>query len=381
MQKVAIVGIGATKLNPTSGDLSYREMIYEAATKAYSDASIEAKDVQSFVCCTEDFNEGTSISDEYAPDQLGAVLKPVQTIPGDGIQGLATGFMQIASGLFEIVVIEAHSKASNILYHDEILKFAFDPIYNREISKNPLFLAGLEMNRFLYVSKNTKEQCAEVVVRNKRNALDNPLAGYSANIKLEDVLNSPEVAYPLSKLDISETSDGAVVIVIAGEKIAKKLNKKPVWIRGISWYSDTPTLELREMGEANYAKISAVKAYKMAGIKNPQKEIDFAEVDDTYSYKELQHLEATGLARKGRAGKLLQEGYFDRDGEIPVNISGGSLGCGDILEANGLYKVYELCLQLRGEAGKRQIKKISCGLAQSWRGIPTATGGIVILGR
>lgn len=380
MRKVAIVGIGATDFKSTSTDVSYREMIYEAAVKAYQDAGVEPKDIQSFVCCAEDFMEGNSITDEYAPDQLGAVLKPVQTIPADGIWGLATAYMQIAAGLLNVAVVEAHSKASNIVYPEEILAFAFDPIYNR-IGENPHFIAGMEMNYFLSKSGNTKQQCAQVVVKNKRNALLNPQAGYAAHLQVEDVLNSETTFYPLSRLDMAPSADGAVVLVLAAEEVTKSLKIQPVWIKGLGWVSDTPVIESRNLDECFYTRASAQKAYKIAGIKNPKKEIDLAEVDDSYSYKELQHLEAMMLAREGEAGKLLEEGEFYPEGSLPVNLSGGSQGCGFLFEASGLQKVYEVCVQLRGEAGKRQIKNAKCGLAQSWRGVPTASGAVVILER
>jgi len=109
----------------------------------------------------------------------------------------------------------------------------------------------------------------------------------------------------------------------------------------------------------------------MAGIKNPIREIDVIEVDDEYSYKELEHLEALGLCKKGEAGKMV--------GELPVNISGGSLGMGHLLEASGAARTYDVVLQLRGDAKQRQLKKANVGLAQSWRGVPTTTGAVVIL--
>ena len=122
-------------------------------------------------------------------------------------------------------------------------------------------------------------------------------------------------------------------------------------------------------------------AYRMAGISNPTAEIDFAEVDDRFSYKELQHLEALGLARPGESGRLLDEGTFDPDGNLPVNVSGGHLGSGYTHDMAGLRSVLEVVLQLRGEAGQRQLPEAKVGLAQSWRGIPTATGGVAVLTR
>jgi acetyl-CoA C-acetyltransferase len=118
----------------------------------------------------------------------------------------------------------------------------------------------------------------------------------------------------------------------------------------------------------------------MAGVRNPATYFDLAEVDDTYSFKELQSLEALKIAAKGKAGKMVESGAFDRDGRLPVNASGGSLGVGHLLEATGLHRVLEAVLQLRGQAGRLQIPRARKAIVQSWRGIPTATGAVAVLG-
>ena len=114
--------------------------------------------------------------------------------------------------------------------------------------------------------------------------------------------------------------------------------------------------------------------------RSPASYFDVAEVDDTYSYKELQSLEALKLAPKGKAGKMVDTGAFDTDGRLPVNASGGSLGVGHLLEATGLHRTLEAVMQLRGEAGRLQIPRVRRALVQSWRGIPTATGAVAVLG-
>jgi acetyl-CoA C-acetyltransferase len=117
----------------------------------------------------------------------------------------------------------------------------------------------------------------------------------------------------------------------------------------------------------------------MAGIANPAGMIDFAEICDEYSYKELQHMEALKLCRPGEAAHLLESGVTSFAGDIPVNVSGGALGVGHLFEASGAHKILELVEQLRGEAGARQIPDVNIGLAQVWRGVPTATGAVAIL--
>src|SRR5512136_1987886 len=108
VKRVAIVGIGTTGFRPITPDVSYRELIFEAARKAYTDAGIEPSEIGGFITAAEDFIEGYSICDEYCPDQIGAVLKPTQTVPGDFIQAMAVGYMMIMTGAFKTVTIEAH---------------------------------------------------------------------------------------------------------------------------------------------------------------------------------------------------------------------------------------------------------------------------------
>lgn len=379
-RNVAIVGIGYTGFRPLTPELSYKELMYEAAVKAYEDAGIEPRrDVDSFVTVAEDFIEGTSIFDEYVPDQLGGLLKPNVTIPGEGIHGLATAYMQIASGIVDTVVVEAHSKASNVLTLPYITAYAMDPVLNRPLGENPIFVAGLEMNRYLWATGATREQCARVVVKNKRNALYNPAAAFGASLEIDDVLCSEPIAFPLSQQDISAHADGAVVLVLSSEDLAERLPNDPIWIRGIGWCNDAPSLETRAWGRAIYAEGAGKMAYRMAGISNPMEEIDFAEIDDGYSYKELQHLEALGFCQFGEAGLLTAEGVTEPGGYLPVNVSGGSLGCGHLLDASGLRAVAEVVLQLRGEAGAHQLPDVETGLAFGWRGVPSTSGAAVVL--
>ena len=382
MNEVAIIGVGCTGFRSITPDVSYKEMMFEAATKAYEDADVDPRsDVEGFVCCSEDYWEGCSIFDEFVPDQLGAVLKPLCTVAADGLYGLITAHMQIRAGVFDIVAVEAHSKASDILTFDGILAFAMDPLFNRPLGGHPYYVTGLEMRRFLYDTGNTEEQCAHVVAKNRRNALLNPYAAYGADLTVDDVLDSEPLFDPVRSLDVGPLADGCVVMVLASGETAKKLTDSPVWIRGVGWASDTPWLETREWGRAIYAELAGDMAYKMAGIRCPAKEIDIFEVDDRFSYKELQHIEALRVCGRGGAGSLTEEGLTERDGDTPVNPSGGLLGVGYTLEASGLQMAMEIVQHLRGEAGARQVPDAETGLAQVWRGIPTASGAVVVLGR
>jgi len=377
--RVAIIGIGYTSLQPTSVSRSFKELTFEAAQKAYADAAIRFDEIDSFVTCAEDFNEGISIFDEYTPDQLGAVQKPMHTLTQDGLHGIADALMQIRSGVAETVVVEAHSKASNLLTPDWLLDYATDPIYNRPLGFNPHALAALEMNLFLNQTGISPDHCAAVVAKNRANALVNPIAAYPLAMAPTNVNSSPYFAYPLREAEMSRPADGAVVVILANENKASKSRAKPVWVLGAGLANDSATLESREWGKALYTEIAAKHAYKQAE-KDPSR-IDLFEVDDSYAYKELQHLVALGIYKEPtEAARALESGETQVGGKTPVNVSGGSLGMGLALEAAGLYRIVELVLQLRGQAGPRQLARAKTGLAQCWRGVPTTSGAVVILG-
>jgi acetyl-CoA C-acetyltransferase len=379
-ERVAIVGVGCTGFRSITPEQSYKEMIYDAAMRAYNDAGVDPRrDVESFVTVAEDFHEGTSIFDEYTPDQIGGALKPVHTITGDGLHGIATAYMLIRTGQFDIVAVEGHSKASNIKTLPEVTAYAQDPVLNRPLKFNSHFIAGLEMNRYLFETGSTHEHCAAVVVKNRYNALTNPVAPYGADLTIDDVLSGSMLSWPLGIRETAEHADGAIVMVLASEDNASSLTDKPIWILGAGWNNDSVALENRDWAHAIYAEEAARMAYRQAGINNPLEAIDIAEVDDTYAYKELQALEALGFCAEGEAGKLTVEGFTSPDSDLPVNVSGGSLGMGNLLEANGLARAFEIVLQLRGEAGARQVKEVNIGLAQSWRGVPSNSGAVLIL--
>ena len=378
--RVAIIGVGWMGFLPTSPGLSYKELIYKAAVRAYEDAGVDPrKDIQSFITVAEDFHEGTSIFDEYTPDQLGAALKPVHTITGDGLHGLATAAMLIQTGQFDLVAVEGHSKASNIRTLPEVTAYAQDPVLNRPLRLNTHFIAGMEMNRYLYESGATLEGCGAVVVKNRRNALKNPSAPYGADLTLDEVLSGPLLSWPLGCRQTAEHADGAIVMVLASAERAQLLSERPVWIQGIGWMNDSASLESRQWGFLPYVEKAARMAYRQAGIRNPLAAIDFAEIDDTYAYRELQSLEALGLCGEGEAGVMTLSGITEADGELPVNISGGSLGMGNLLDANGLARLLEAVMQLRGEAGPRQLEDVHTGLVQSWRGVPTTSTAVAVL--
>jgi acetyl-CoA C-acetyltransferase len=374
------VGVGHAGFAPIVAGLSYKELMFEAATRAYHDAGVDPRsEIGSFVCCSEDLLEGTSIFDEYVPDQLGGMQRPVHTVAADGLFGVATGVMLIRAGLAEVVAVEAHSKISDARTPERIEAFALDPVLNRPLRFPTLAVAGLDMHAFLERTGLSEEHCAAVAAKNRTNALDNPRAAYPADLDVDDVDDSAPVSWPLRELEVAGRADGCVVVVLSREDRARELSEGPVWILGVGWASGSPSLESRSWGEADSVTRAAAMAYRQAEVRNPAEEIDLLEVDDTYAYKELQHLEALGLGEATELAGWLEEGELAPEGELPVNVSGGSLGQGHLFEANGLARLLECVEQLRGEAGERQVDEAYMAVAQSWRGVPSTSAAVAVL--
>ena len=377
-QNVAIIGMGYTVPKPKTPEVSYKEMTYLAAQMAYKEAKISPQEVESFVSVAEDLHEGTSIFDEYTPDQLGAVQKPMHTVTGDGIQGIIAAALQIMTGAFDLIVVEGHSKASNIMTPTYVLNYALDPVINRPLNINPHYIAGLEMRAYMQDAGALEEDVANVVAHNLSRATLNKLAPHGAKTSAKKVLSSEPLFEPIRRLHMPQTSDAAYVVVLASEKTAKKKKVKPVWIAGMGFCSDSPTLETRDWATSVATQIAAEKAYQQAGIKNPASEIDVFEIDDSFGYKQLQHLEALKVCEKGKAKDIFVNGDKQKL-NLRVNPSGGTLGVGWMHEATGLHKVLEVVQQLQGKKGRTQIKKAKVGLAQGWRGLPTTTCAVIIL--
>ncbi len=372
--EVGIIGVGAAGFKAALPDISTRELMFEAAALAYRDAGIDPRtEVDSFITTSEDLWEGWSITDEMVPDQLGGAGRPVCTIPGDGVTGLGNAVMQIESGVAQVVVLEAHSKASDVLDKEAVEDLAQEPSLMRPLGMGADTLAALEMGAFLDRAGFGIEECDLAIENSRRRGAANPLASYGSKKRRGGASpRSGVISSPLRVADKAPYADAAVVVVLASTKWARRRKKEAVSIDGVAWNSSLPWFDGGDAGYAGYARASFERAGRQAELDGGLGALDLIEIDDTYSFKLLQHLVSLAGDAK-RASAIL-------GGRGPaLNPSGGSLAVGNLLEASALHRVYEAVLQLRGEGGARQVKGAKSALVQSWRGVPTATGGVAIL--
>ena len=258
--RIGVTGVGWSGFTPTTAGRSYKELMFEAASAAYLDAGVDPRtEVDSFVCASEDVEEGTSIFDEYVPDQLGAVQRPVQTVASDGLFAVGTAVMLIRSGVANVVAVEAHSKASDVLTPGRVDAFALDPVLNRPLGVSALALAGLEMRRYLHASGRTVEECADVAARNREHAVSNRRASFAA-VEGDDA----PLFDPLTTHQAARSADGCVVIVLASEDRAA--GHPTVWLDGIGWSQDAPSVESRDWSRAIAAERAAATAFAQAHV-------------------------------------------------------------------------------------------------------------------
>jgi acetyl-CoA C-acetyltransferase len=384
MRKVAVVGAGMTKFMRRALETP-PELAFEASRMALDSCQLPLKDVD-VVCIgtAPDAFDGVHMKGEYLAHGSGGWHRPVMRSyvgGGTGVFAAIQGWYQVASGRADVALVVCEEKMSSTRPHPQgAFVTIFDNVTERALEPNLVWIFALEMRRYMDTYQIPKEQIALVAVKNKRNALDHPCAQLAAAIDVEDVLASEVLAWPVQRLDISPTSDGAVALVFAAEDRAKRITNKPVWIDGVGWNLDTAYWTDRDLAYPQYVENAARMAYQMAGIREPRQEINVVEAYDPFDYKELHHLEGLLLCGKGEAPRLTADGVTQRTGDLPVCPSGGLLGVGNPIAAAGLMKVAEIFWQLRGEAGARQVPgKPKRGLAQAW-GDLMQVGTVVVLG-
>ncbi|NPV60133.1 MAG: thiolase family protein [Actinobacteria bacterium] len=380
MEKVAIIGVGFTKYAQNS-PLTFAEMVFEATTKALEDAGITRDEVDNVVSVSSDFWDGRTISSMAISDASGAFGKDITTVEGDGTFGALYGMMRILSGAFGVSIVCAHHKGTESNMNG-ITNCAFDPLVERKLGLDAVSSAALQARRYMSKYGLLEEQFALVSVKNHGNAKRNPIALLPMDITVDDVMNSRKVADPLKVLDCSPVTDGACTLILAAERQAKKLttNKKRVWMKGVGHCADAFRPGDRDLADTRALKAAAKRAYDMAGISDPLNEIDFAEVYDAFSYMEPLWLEGLGICDDGKGCEYLERGWFDAGGRFPVNVSGGRLS-GHPVQSAGLYAMAEAVLQLRGEAGERQLDGAETALVHGVNGMCGQSHCVWVLGK
>lgn len=372
MREVAVIGIGITKFGEL-WDKSFRQLIAEAGSKAILDAGIEGKEIDGMYVGS--MSSGRFVGQEH----VGALVADAagfshMHIPSTRVEGACAsgglavrqGYLSIASGMNDIVVVGGMEKMNDVGGNDATATLATAADQEWEAFFGATFPALYAMiaTRHMHEYGTTKEQLAQVAVKNHANGAKNPYAQYRREITLELAMNATTVAYPLGLLDCSPVTDGAASLILCAADKAKKYTDKPIKIIGSGQGSDSLALHGRRDICTLDATVHAAKtAYKQAGITS--KDIDFAEVHDCFTIAEICAIEDLGFVKKGEGGKAIDNKITTLDGSLPVNTSGGLKSKGHPVGATGVAQMVEVTQQLRGEAEARQVKDAKIGLAHN----------------
>lgn len=382
MRKVEVVGVGATKFGEL-WEKSFRDGFSEAGLMAIEDAGIRGDEIEALYIGNmsagkfiEQEHVGALVVDCAGLAELGIPSTRIEAACASGGVAFRQGFLDVASGLHEIVVVAGVEKMTDVPQEkmEYVLSSAMDQEWEAFLGATLPSLYAMIARLHMHKYGTKREQLAEVAVKNHRNSSKNPISQYRKEIDVESVLNSPLVADPLRVLDCSSIADGACALVLMDSGVAKKYTDTHVLVEASSQASTALALHDRDdLLRIDSTVMAARNAYKDAGI-SPQ-EIDLAEVHDSYTIAEILAVEDLGFCKKGEGGKFVEEGCTQIGGEIPVNPSGGLKGCGHPLGATGVRQIVELVLQLRGDAGKRQVKGAEIALAHNLGG----TGGTSVV--
>lgn len=370
MRRVAIIGAGMTKFGE-NWEQGFRELVVEAGIKALTDAGISGDKIDAGYVGT--MASGRLIGQEHIgaliADYMGLNPLPVTRVEGacaSGSLALRQGFMAVASGMHDIVVVGGVEKMTELGVNtvSDILGGAGDQEWELFLGATFPALYALMAKRHMVDFGTTEEMMAAVAVKNHRHGAKNKYAQFPKEITMEQVLGSKVIADPLKIFDCSPITDGAAGVILAPMEIAESFTKKPIEIVATAQASDSIALHSRQsLTGLKATQVAAKKAFGMA--KMTPKDINLAEVHDCFTIAEIMAIEDLGFFEKGKGGPASLEGKTALDGEIPINTSGGLKACGHPVGATGIKQAVECVWQLRGEATGRQVKDAHTALSQN----------------
>jgi acetyl-CoA C-acetyltransferase len=387
VREVAIIGVGDTRFGEL-WDRSFREIGIEAGLKALEDARVTADQIDALY--VGNMSAGKFIDQEHVSalvaDYAGLADQHPATfrLEGGGAGGglaLANAFLAVASGMWDVVVAGGAEKMTDVGEEEanRILSSTADQEWETVFGATHAALHAMVARRHMYDFGTTREQMAAVAVKNHRNGAKNPNAQYQRELPLKAVLGAPVVADPLGVLDCAPLSDGAAAVVLCPMDMARKFNDTPIRVTGLGVASDTIALhDRRDLTTMDATVIAGKKALDMAKVT--PKDIQLAEVHDSYTISEIVAIEDLRFVEKGKGGPATEEGVTELDGDVAVNPSGGLKARGQPVGATGIAQAVEMVRQLRGEADARQVAGAEVGLIHN-QGGTGATAVVHVLGR
>jgi len=382
MREVAIVGIGCTKFGEM-WDKSFRDLFIEAGLMALADARVSGAQIEALYggnmssgIFLEQEHVGALIADYSGLTANNVPSTRVEAACASGGLALRSGVIAVASGYHDVVISAGIEKMTDVGAEKamDALAAAADREWEAAVGATFPGLYAMMARAHMHEFGTTREQLAQVAVKNHYNGSMNPRAQFRNRITIETVVNSPLVADPLRLFDCSPITDGAAAVVLVPAARAKEFTDTPIYIKAAAQASDSISLhDRRSLTSIDATTVAADRAFKMTKLQRSK--IDVAEVHDCFTIAEIMAIEDLGFFEKGAGGPATIAGETAIGGKVPINPSGGLKACGHPVGATGVKQAVEIVEQLRGDAGKRQVDGAEVGLTHNVGG----TGGTVVV--
>lgn len=380
MRKVAVLGVGMTVFERRD-DLTLVDMLSTAALNAMDDAGIGDRPIDAVYVgnmASGLFNHQESVASALVGhlNLFPAAAERVENGPASGGSALKNGFLAVASGYADLVLVVGGEKMREMVgpKATDIVASMTHPTAEYVYGVTLPAMAGMFARLYMQKYNVTARHLAMVAIKNHDNGLLNPYAHIQMKITMEGILdhphavaNNPVIADPLRLYDLCPVSDGAAACVLGTVELAKELKKPAVVIAGVGQATDTHAVHERsDPTELKAVTLAAEKAFTMAKM-TPQ-DVNVAELHDAFTILEIAESEHVGFFKKGEAAKAVEEGQTRIGGSLPINPSGGLKARGHPVGATGVAQAVELAWQLRGEAGERQVKGAETGFSLNFGG-------------
>ncbi|ELY99755.1 propanoyl-CoA C-acyltransferase [Natrialba chahannaoensis JCM 10990] len=359
MERVAVIGSSMTQFGQRDGWIL--DLLAEAGLACLGDAGVDAADVEHLYVsnmASGEFEGQTGIMNALAQDidATPAYTQRIDQTSSSGGAGIYAAWQSVASGASDMTLLVGGEKMTHRTTGEstDVIASLTHPVEYKQGVTLPSF-AGLTARHYLERFDAPRESLGKVAVKNHANGVHNPHAQFQKEVDLETVLESPIVADPLRLYDFCPITDGSAALMLCPESVAQEYTDEYAVITGIDGATDTHVVHEREDPTIMGGVVeSGEGAYEMSG-RGPD-DIDVAELHDMFTILEFLQMEGLGFAEHGEAWKLVEEGETERDGELPINTSGGLKSKGHPLGASGVAQGVEIYEQLVGEAGDRQVE-------------------------
>ncbi|HDP24032.1 MAG TPA: thiolase family protein [Deltaproteobacteria bacterium] len=333
------------------------------------------KGIRDIITCSDDVYDARTISNNGVTDVVGAHLRGEEKMAQEAINGLGYAMASILSGHDDVVLFMGHCKETQTESRLMNTNLAFDPFYSRPLGLDFINANAFQAREYQDKSGLTDEHLAKIVVRSRENAKKNPYARENELVTVQDVMKSSMIADPIRELHLYPVTDWAFGMLLCCEERAYEFTDNPVWITGFGNCMDSYFLGDRDLTSNFSLKRAAQRAYEMAGIKDPKKDFDVVELMDSFAYQLPLWAEGVGIVDEGKGAEWIDgKGADDQN----VNLSGGMLN-GNPIILGGVARALECVLQLRGEAGKSQVKGAKRALAHGCYGAAGQHQAVVVL--